>query len=51
MVGVSAPRHRKCPRHDLHDRDAACDPYCLNPARYFEALAEANPDFPNEEAT
>lgn len=35
---MHTPRHRKCPRHDLHDRSAECDPYCLNPARYFDAL-------------
>lgn len=35
-----APRHRKCPRHDLYEDDAPCDPHCLNPARYYEALRE-----------
>ena len=32
------PRHRKCRRHDLYDDAAECDPYCLNPARYYEEL-------------
>lgn len=31
------PRHRKCPRHDLY-REEPCDPHCINPARYYEAL-------------